>query len=125
RGRPAESLPPGSAAPPAAGESAPRQDWRSRSEVPPARRVIDGAVPYRRPADSPAPPSETYRARPVPSAPREYRAEPRPEPRPERREAAPPPPPRVERAPQRAPAAPPPPGKSGPPPSEHERGRRN
>jgi FecR protein len=125
RGRPAESLPPASAAPPAAAEPAPRQDWRSRSDVPPARRVIDGAVPYRRPADSPAPPSETYRARPVPSAPREYRPEPRPESRPERREAAPPPPPRVERAPERAPAAPPPPAKSGPPTSEHERGRRN
>jgi hypothetical protein len=122
RGRPAESLPPASAAPPTAGEPAPRQDWRSRSDVPPARRVIDGAVPYRRPNDSPAPPAETYRARPAPSAPREYR----PEPRPERREAAPPPPPRVERAPERREAPPPPPpAKSGPPPSEHERGRRN
>ena len=121
RGRPSESLPPASAAPPAAGEAAPRQEWRSRSEVPPARRVIDGAVPWRRPADIPAAPAETFRARPVPYGPREYR----PEPRPERREAAPPPPPRVERVPERAPAPAPAAAQPAPPPPHHERGRHN
>jgi hypothetical protein len=134
RGRPAESLPPASvapAAPAAPGAPAqvapPRADWRSRSGVPPARRVIDGAVPYRRPMEATDAPSanDVYRARPASPSAREYRSV-----RPERREAAPPPPPRVERAPESAPAAreavpPPQPShrSAPPPPPSHERGR--
>ena len=101
------------------------QSWRSRPDVPPARRVIDGAVPSRRSPDSRTRDTERWREAPAPRdvnprerdrapqepprerslAPRErteappaYRGEPRREPAP--REA----PPRVDR-----PSSPPPP----------------
>ena len=51
------------------------QSWRSRSEVPPARRVIDGAVPGRRAPDTGSRSSESWRQAPPPRsdsmAPRE------------------------------------------------------
>lgn len=100
-------------------EVAPRggQSWRSRSDVPPARRVIEGAVPRRRAAEG-APPDRwspesprdrqlaprdrrdappVYRAEPRREAPPAYRAEPR-------RDVAPREQPRYDRAP----SAPPP-----------------
>lgn len=98
-------------------ERAPRdENWRSRSEVPPARRVIEGSVPNRRNPDGEgpprergwrtqdresAPPSREYR----PAPPREYRADPAPREHVSRPDSAPPP--RVERAPAPAPAPPP------------------
>ena len=78
------------------------EDWRSRREVPPARRVIEGAVPGRRtdsirPSDAP-PPAADWRSRDRGApAPRAYEPQPRPEySRPARDYS---PPPRVERQP--------------------------
>lgn len=123
----------------------PSADWRSRqSDVPPARRVIEGAVPGRRPearSDEAAPPRERERER----RPREAdsprpapRIEPRYEPRAERMEprpaSAPPPaqprperqaPPRVERAAPPPAQSAPPPAQSAPPPARSERPRKD
>lgn len=92
RSRPAAPAPQSEA--PALRRETAREDWRSRPEVPPARRVIEGAVPrdpeaFRgrapaRPEYRPEPRSESrpeYRAQPAPRerAP-EYRADPRPQP---------------------------------------------
>lgn len=98
--------PPARHARPANGES-----WRSRSDMPPARRVIEGAVPGRRgpqsrseslPRSSGAPSEREWRTREAPM-PRSgnFRREPLPPRRMERGPASspPPPPPRVERAP--------------------------
>jgi hypothetical protein len=111
----------------------PSADWRSRkNDVPPARRVIEGAVPgrrqegrsdetapprdrERRPRESDSPRSESPR-QPPRVEPRQPSAPPPAQPRPERQ--APPPerqaPPRVERAA-------PPPAQSAPPPARAER----
>ena len=88
--------------------AAPRSEsWRSRSEVPPAQRVIDGAVPGRR---APEARSESWRGR-------EFRPESAPRQRIERSPAYAPPPARFERAPSaevprerfdRGPSSPPP-----------------
>jgi hypothetical protein len=82
-------------------ERAPREEtWRSRSEIPPARRVIEGSVPNRRSPESESAPRErswrtqdresgapAREARPAPrerdsrpetAPPRDYRAEPGP-----------------------------------------------
>jgi len=94
-------------------ERAPREEsWRSRSEVPPARRVIEGSVPNRRNPDAEGaprerswrtqdresgPPAREYRpaprerdSRPESASPRDYRAEPAPRERISRPESAPP-----------------------------------
>lgn len=100
-------------------EEAPRRqdDWRSRSDVPPARRVIEGAVPSRRDP-------EAFRERPPA---REDRPAYRPEvARPERFDRAPAYSPREERPAQRPPAysAPPPPraeSRPAPPPRAESR----
>ena len=59
------------------------QSWRSRSEVPPARRVIDGAVPGRRAPESTGRGSENWRSAPAPrdQAPRGRELAPRESPR--------------------------------------------
>jgi FecR protein len=59
------------------------QSWRDRSEVPPARRVIDGAVPGRRAPESSTRGSENWREAPAPRnmAPREREVAPREAPR--------------------------------------------
>jgi hypothetical protein len=88
------------------------ESWRSRSDTPPARRVIEGAVPGRRalesrserlPRSSGAPSERNWRTReaPIPGG-RDFRAEPLPR-RIERGPASSPPPPRVERAPAYSP----------------------
>ena len=121
----------------------PASDWRARpSEVPPARRVIEGAVPGRRPdarSDDAAPPRWRERQVREADSPRQApRVEPRAEPRAPRMEprpaSAPPPsqpraerpapqrvereaPQRVERqAPQRVERSAPPQAQSAPPP---------
>jgi hypothetical protein len=90
---------------------APRESWRSRPEVPPARRVIEGAVPERRapegrfesqPRSAEPAPSREWRTREVPRG-HEFRSEPAPRERIERAPSYNPPPPRVERAPAYAP----------------------
>ena len=102
-----------------------RETWRQQQDLPPARRVIEGAVPGRRTPDTP--PNEAFRRRVIHEAPAPSR-EFRPESRPEFHTAPPPrieraPAPRIERAPaphiERAPAprierapAPPPPRES-------------
>jgi hypothetical protein len=118
------------------GETARRDEWRAREDLPPARRVIEGAVPRRRGSETVEDAtrarswregSSTNPPREFSSSPREFRAEPRPAPRYEYREprevrpapqahaphverapaaSAPPPPPHVERAPVQS--APPP-----------------
>ncbi|MEP6994021.1 MAG: DUF6600 domain-containing protein [Acidobacteriota bacterium] len=60
------------------------QSWRSRSDVPPARRVIDGAVPGRRAPETRG--GQQWRDAP---APRQREAAPRGEAAPRNREAAP------------------------------------
>jgi hypothetical protein len=62
---------------------APRgESWRSRSEVPPARRMVDGAVPGRRAPEArpELAPQQDWRARETAPAPRgrDFRAEPAP-----------------------------------------------
>ncbi len=55
RGRPAPRSSTAERSAPARSQSYDRggqQDWRARSEVPPARRVVEGSVPGRRPADT-------------------------------------------------------------------------
>ncbi len=76
---------------------APADTWRSRTDVPPARRVIDGAVPGRRTVEPPPPSREPRVESRRDSAPREYRREAPPQ------RAAAPSAPRVERAPSSAP----------------------
>jgi hypothetical protein len=108
------------------GETVRREDWRSRQDMPPARRVIEGAVPGRRGSEmvEDAPRGRSGREATSSTTQREFRAEPRPAPRSEYREvrpapqAPPPPPPHVERAP--AQSAPPPhsaPHQAAPPPN--------
>lgn len=115
---------------PASSETAPAPvappsgDWRSRpSDVPPARRVIESAVPGRRPearGDKTAAPRE-HRSRETDSSRPAVRVEPRP--------AAAPPPPHIERAAPAPPhverAAPAPPAHSAPSPAHSERGRKD
>ena len=84
----------------------PVQDWRSRGQVPPARRVIEGAVPGRRSPETGnfAPPrSNEFVPREAPSAPR------RDAPRSIERAPAP-----VQPAPRQQPQAAPPPSHSAP-----------
>ena len=74
-----------------------RQDnWRSGGEMPPARRVIEGAVPGRRASETleESPRTRAWRDSSSTAAPREFRTEPRPAPRTEFRE------PRTESAPR-------------------------
>ena len=140
RARPAPQSRAPEAAPAPRTESVPRtESWRSRSEMPPARRVIEGAVPGRRPEAAPdwrsrdresvqAPRRESRDYVPAPRAerpayvapaPREARPQYAPPPRAERAPAYSAPPPRAERAP--AYSAPPPRAEhSSPPPrAEH------
>jgi hypothetical protein len=94
---------------------APRDSWRSRSDVPPARRVVEGAVPERRAPENPpsqprgadSPSGREGRTREIPRG-HDTRSE--PVPRIERAPISlpPPPPPRIERAPAPPPQAPPP-----------------
>ncbi len=111
-----------SIAPPSSRPSSPAQSesWRSRSEVPPARRVIEGAVPGRRapesrfespPRGAEPRPDREWRTREVPRG-RDFRSEPIPRERIERGPA--PPPARIERPPV---SAPPPRVERGPAPS--------
>ena len=147
---------PRSAAPVPAPEAVPRSEtarsegWRSRSEVPPARRVIEGAVPGRRapeaaPGEAPrqrswrspdremAPPVREARPEPRPDyrPPRELRPESAPPPRAERPPVySAPPPPRAERPQSYSPPPPPPPQRSeghrsAPPPPPPDRSRRD
>jgi hypothetical protein len=143
RSRPRSVAPDTSASAPPAGSEATRNDgWRSRPEIPPARRVIEGAVPGRRaPEAAPetAPRGRSWRTSESDSAPpaREARPEPRPESRPREREPRPEaPPPRSERAPSYAPPprgesarpapAPAPRGESArPAPEPRDRGRKD
>jgi FecR protein len=136
-----------SGAPPAGPSSGSRaESWRSRDDTPPARRVIEGAVPGRArdsrfenmPRPAGVPPERGWRTREAPAPrDRDFRSEseaPRTERAPAPRAERPPayaPPPRVERAP--ASSAPPPrsesrreapPQRSAPAP-QHERGRRD
>ncbi len=83
---------PPKAAPDSSRSEATDQSWRARREMPPARRVIEGAVPGRRGLEAPPPPR-------VPRS--EPRAESQPRERMERPSTAPPP--RVERAPAYSP----------------------
>jgi hypothetical protein len=114
----------------------PSSNWRSRqNDVPPARRVIEGAVPRRRPearSDELAPPRERERRPRESDSPRAApRVEPRSEPRIEPRPASAPPPaqPRPEhQAPPRVeprPASAPPQAQSAPPPAHSERPRKD
>jgi hypothetical protein len=117
-----ESLPSGRSL-----ESPRRETWRSREELPPARRVIEGAVPGRRAPESSvdqAPRTRSWRETAPPPPAREYRSEPRPEYRaPRDSHPGPAPAPHIERAP--AYSAPPPraeppraePRHSAPPPN--------
>ncbi|MFN2634591.1 MAG: DUF6600 domain-containing protein [Thermoanaerobaculia bacterium] len=109
-------------APPAENPSVRREEaspsnWRSRSEVPPARRVIEGSVPRRDPEavrERPMPrderpayrPERSERAAPsyAPAPPPPPRVESRPAPPPPRAEAHAPPPPRAESHPAPPPA---------------------
>jgi len=105
------------ARPPIAGPSgrpsgpAQRETWRSRSDVPPARRVIEGAVPGRRapesryeslPRAAEAPSDRQWRTREVPRG-RDFRSEPISRERIERGPVSSPPPARIQRAPVYAP----------------------
>ncbi len=91
---------------------APRDSWRSRSDVPPARRVIEGAVPERRAPESSRPQprgsvssqGREWRTREIPRS-HELRSDPPPRERIERAPAYAPPP-RIERAPAPPPHAP-------------------
>ncbi len=112
--RPSVAPPSGRSPGPARSES-----WRSRSDLPPARRVIEGAVPKRRapesrieslPRGAQAPPDREWRTREVPRG-RQFRSEPIPRQRIERGPVSAPPPARIERAPV-----------SAPPPARVERG---
>ena len=72
-------------------DRAPReQNWRSRSDVPPARRVIEGSVPNRRAPESgseAAPRTRGWRDRESAPAAREVRPESRPAPAPRERDS--------------------------------------
>jgi len=123
--RPSIALPPVRPSSPAQSES-----WRSRSDMPPARRVIEGAVPERRapqsrfesmPRGAEAPSDRQSRTREVPRG-RDFRSEPISRERIERGPISLPPPARIERAPayapppariERAPAYAPPPAHVG------------
>ncbi len=112
RGNP-RATQPQAGAPPAThrfeSDQRPVEDWRSRGQVPPARRVIEGAVPGRRSPETgnAAPPrSNEFVPREAPSAPRGAA------PRPIERAPAP-----VQPAPRPQPQAAPPPSHSAPPPS--------
>jgi len=104
RSAPALSQRPASATRSSAETERPAQDWRSRSEVPPARRVIEGAVPGRRSLEAGDGSSSTRDARPARNwdesrgARRQDVAPPQPAPRSE---------PRVERSRPAPPARPP------------------
>jgi hypothetical protein len=120
RGRSADSAPAEVRTPVARDRS--RNDWRSRGEnVPPARRVIEGAVPsHRRPTvtpdahiDLPSPRAVGVPRRETPAPGAEPRSAPAPAPPRSEHQS---PPPRVER-PAPAPAAPPP-HQAPPPPHQ-------
>ncbi|MGH9400204.1 MAG: DUF6600 domain-containing protein [Thermoanaerobaculia bacterium] len=149
---PASVAAPSETRPPAANR--PTADWRSRQrEVPPARRVIEGAVPGHRPDARGDYPARERDSRPADVRPQtrersEYAPPPRIEPRPaaapapaqqprnERAAPAPPPArapaPAVQSAPPPAHVAPPsaahvapPPAQSAPPAPHAERGRKD
>jgi hypothetical protein len=107
-------------------ENARRDAWRSREDMPPARRVIEGAVPGRRSADhgSDEIPRGSWRDSSQPSASRQFTSDSRQAPRTELSQpreshaGPPPPPPHVERAPvQSAPAVHSEPHHASPPPN--------
>ncbi len=93
----------------------PVEDWRSRGQVPPARRVIEGAVPGRRSPE----PGNGGSSRPNEFTPRESPSAPRGgAPRSFERGPAPAQPaPAPRQQPQAPQAAPPPPSHSAPPPA--------